>query len=125
MKAYLKNLRHSPRKVRLVADLVKGKSVNQALVELDFLAKRASTPIKSLILSAVANAKQTGAEEENLFIKEIRVDKGLVLKRIRPAAMGSAHRMNKRMSKVAVVLGEKEGAVKKEKKGAKKAAAKK
>jgi len=116
MKAFLKNLRQSPRKVRLVANLVKGKNVNQALIELDFLAKRGSTPIKALLLSAVANAKQKGADQENLFIKEIRVDKGLVLKRLRPAAMGSAHQMKKRMSKVAIVLGEKETTAKKDKK---------
>lgn len=115
MKAYLKNLRQSPRKVRLVASLVKGKTVNQALSELDFLAKRASTPIKALLLSAVANAKQTGAEQANLFIKELRVDQGIVLKRVRPAAMGSAHQMKKRASKITIILGEKV-ADKKEKK---------
>lgn len=115
MKAYLKNLRQSPRKVRLVANLIKGKAVNKALTELDFLAKRASTPVKALLLSAIANAKQTGADQANLFIKEIRVDQGLVMKRVRPAAMGSAHQMKKRASKIAIILGEK-AAEKKEKK---------
>lgn len=107
MKAFLKNYRQSPRKVRLVADLVKGKNVKEALIELDFLAKRASTPIKKLLLSAVANAKNQGIEAENLFIKEFRVDKGIVMKRIMPAAMGSAHRINKRTSHVELILAEK------------------
>ena len=121
MKAYLKNYRQSPRKVRLVAGLIKGKDVPNALVELDFLAKRAGDPIKKLLLSAIANAKQMGLEKENLFIKEIRVDKGIVMKRMMPAAMGSAHRINKRTSHILLVLAEKAGKIeKKVKKEAKK-----
>ena len=108
MRAFLKNYRQSPRKVRLVADLVRGKKVNDAVRELDFLAKRASAPIKKLLLSAVANAKQKGTEAENLFIKELRVDKGMVMKRLMPRAMGSASRINKRMSHLTLVLGERE-----------------
>ncbi len=107
MKAFLKNYRQSPRKVRLVAGLIKGKSVNQAVVELDFLAKRAGFPIKKLLLSAVANAKNVGVEKENLFIKELRVDKGITMKRMMPAAMGSGHRINKRTSHLNILLGEK------------------
>ena len=107
MKAFLKNYRQSPRKIRLVADLVKGKKVQDALIELNFLAKRASTPIKKLLLSAVANAKGQGKEMENLYVKEIQVDKGIVMKRMMPAAMGSAHRINKRTSRVNIVLAEK------------------
>lgn len=107
MKAFLKNYRQSPRKVRLVANLVKGKNVGSAIAELDFLAKRAGAPIKKLLMSAVANAKNQGMEAENLFIKELRVDKGIIMKRIMPAAMGSAHRINKRTSRVNIVLAEK------------------
>jgi len=107
MKAFLKNYRQSPRKVRLVAGLIRGKNVDEALVQLGFLAKRASDPIKKLLLSAVANAKQIGAEKENLFIKEIRVDKGIVMKRMMPAAMGTGHRINKRTSHILLVLAEK------------------
>lgn len=103
----MKNYRQSPRKVRLVADLVKGKQVTEALTELDFLAKRAGTPIKKLLLSAVANAKNQGLKAENLFIQELRVDKGIVMKRMMPAAMGSAHRINKRTSHIEIVLVEK------------------
>lgn len=81
MKAFLKNYRQSPRKVRLVTDLVKGKTVKQALVELSFLPKRASLPIKKLIESAAANAKSTNkANVEDLVISNITVDKGIVLK---------------------------------------------
>lgn len=107
MKAFLKNYRQAPRKVRLVAGLIKGKNVAQAIAELDFLAKRAGLPIKKLLLSAVANAKQQGKEVENLFIKELRVDKGIVMKRMMPAAMGSGHRINKRTSHLNLLLGEK------------------
>ena len=119
MKAFLKNYRQSPRKVRLVAGLIKGKSVAEAIAELDFLAKRAGLPIKKLLLSAVANAKQMGIEMENLFIKELRVDKGIVMKRMMPAAMGSGHRINKRTSHLNLILGQKlaeKVAVKKSKK---------
>lgn len=107
MKAFLKNYRQSPRKVRLVADLIKGKDADKALVELGFLAKRASDPIKKLLNGAIANAKNAGYEKENLFVKEIRVDKGIVMKRIMPRAMGRASRINKRTSHVTLVLAEK------------------
>jgi len=115
MKAFLKNYRQAPRKVRLVASLIKGKNVSEALVELDFLAKRAGLPIKKLLLSAVANAKQMGMEAENLFIKELRVDKGITMKRMMPVAMGTGHRINKRTSHLNIVLGEKVAPVKKTK----------
>ena len=115
MKAFLKNYRQSPRKVRLVAGLIKGKNVTQAVAELDFLAKRAGLPIKKLLLSAVANAKQMGIEADNLFIKELRVDKGIVMRRMMPAAMGTGHRINKRTSHLNILLAEKVVAVKKSK----------
>lgn len=107
MKAFLKNYRQSPRKVRLVASLVKGKSVDEALLELDFLAKRASSPLRKLLLSAVSNAKNLGKEKENLKILELRVDKGIVMKRFMPRAMGRASRINKRTSHVTIILGDK------------------
>jgi len=107
MKAFLKNYRQAPRKVRLVAGLIKGKSVEEAIAILDFLAKRAGFPIKKLLLSAVANALQAGIEKENLFVKELRVDKGIVMKRMMPAAMGTGHRINKRTSHLSLVLAEK------------------
>jgi large subunit ribosomal protein L22 len=107
MKSFLKNYRQSPRKVRLVADLVRGKNVNDALLQLDFLPKRASEPMKKLLNSAIANALNNGSDLLNLFVKEIRVDKGIVMKRMMPAAMGSGHRINKRTSHISIVLGEK------------------
>lgn len=113
MKAFLKNYRQAPRKVRLVAELVKGKTVGQAIAELDFLAKRAGLPIKKLLLSAVANAKSMGIEVDGLYVKELRVDKGITMKRMMPAAMGTGHRINKRTSHVNILLAEKVLPVKK------------
>jgi large subunit ribosomal protein L22 len=107
MKAFLKNYRQSPRKVRLVAGLIRGKKVSEAIAELDFLAKRAGLPVKKLLLSAVSNAKQMGVEEDNLYIKELRVDKGITMKRMMPAAMGTGHRINKRTSHLFILLAEK------------------
>ena len=121
MKAFLKNYRQSPRKVRLVASLLKGKSVDTAMIELDFLAKRSSMPIKKLLSSAIANAKANfNLDKENLIIKEIRVDKGIVMKRMMPAAMGTGHRINKRTSHVFILLEEKgKGKTKQDKKSKK------
>lgn len=115
MKAFLKNYRQSPRKVRLVANLIKGKNTKIALVELDFLPKRAGLPIKKLLLSAIANATNLGISKDNLFIKELRVDKGIVMKRMMPAAMGTGHRINKRTSHITLSLAEKVVAVPKTK----------
>ena len=107
MKAYLKNYRQAPRKVRLVATLIKGKSVAIADLELKHLAKRAALPMEKLLASAVANAKMGGADVENLFVKEIRVDKGVVMKRQMPRAFGRAAPIHKHNSHVILVLGEK------------------
>jgi large subunit ribosomal protein L22 len=74
MKAELKTYNQSPRKVRLVTDLVKGKKVADAIVALSFLPKRASLPIKKLIESAAANAKSQGEDVKDLTVKNIRVD---------------------------------------------------
>lgn len=105
MKAFLKNYRQSPRKVRLLADLVRGKKVNQALVMLDIAPKRASDAVIKLIKSAKANAiANDKANEDELFIKSIEVNKAPTLKRFRPRARGSASRINKRQSHLTVVL---------------------
>jgi len=112
--ALLNNYRQSPRKVRLVATLLSGKSVSEALVALQFVNKRASLPIATLINSAVANAKNNfSLDKENLFIKELRVDAGPVLKRRMPRARGRAFPIHKRTSHVRLVLAEKVGAAKK------------
>jgi large subunit ribosomal protein L22 len=105
MKATLKNYRQSPRKVRLLADLVRGKKAADALTTLKFLDKRAAGPFAKVIASAIANAKQAGADESKLFIKAVVVDKGTVLKRSMPRARGSASRINKRNSHISVELG--------------------
>lgn len=107
MKAVLKNYRQSPRKVRLIADLVRGKKATEALTILKFVDKRASGPFSKVILSAIANAKGQGKTEEKLFIKSVAVDKGTVLKRSMPRARGSASPINKRNSHISVELGEK------------------
>jgi len=132
MKAFLKNYRQSPRKVRLVADFVRGKKVENALLDLQFMPKRASSAISKLIASAKANAVNNFKVTDSLFIKEITVDDGPTLKRHRPVSRGRAHGINKRTSHVNVVLGVKEDkpvkkAVKKEEKvpAVKKVAAKK
>jgi len=110
MKAYLKNYRQAPRKVRLVAGLIKGKSVAVAELELKHLAKRAALPMEKLLASAVANAKVAGADVENLMVKEVTVDKGVVLKRMMPRAFGRGAAIHKHASHVTLVLGLKNGA---------------
>lgn len=104
VKASLSNYRQSPRKVRLVANLVRGRKVKEAVAELGFLAKRASEPVKKLIESAVANAKHLSIPSEDLYIKEIRVDQGVVLKRSMPRARGRAFQILKRSSHILLVL---------------------
>jgi len=105
MKASLANLRISPRKVRLVANLVKGKTVEQALAQLTFLTKRSSNPLSKLIKSAVANATENSkADKAKLFVKNVRVDKGQVLKRSMARAFGRSAPIYKRSSHVEVTL---------------------
>ena len=106
MKAYLKNYRQAPRKVRLVANLIKGKPVMMAELELKHLAKRAALPMEKLLASAVANAVVGGANAENLMVKDVRVDKGLVMKRMMPRAFGRGAPIHKHMSHVMLTLSE-------------------
>ena len=105
MKAYLKNYRQSPRKVRLLADLVRGKKVTVALSQLKFVNKRAVHPLTKLITSAVANAKVAGRDADTLSIKKVTVDQGVTYKRIRARARGRAARINKRNSNITIELG--------------------
>lgn len=107
MKAILKNYRQSPRKVRLIADLVRGKEVKKALDMLTFVNKRAALPFTKLIKSAEANAKSQGMDVSRLIVKSVAVDKGTVLKRFMPRARGTASRINKRNSHIKVELGTK------------------
>ena len=108
MKAFLKNYRQSPRKVRLVAELIKSKRVADALLILDTLPKRASGPVSVLLSSAIANAKVAGVGPENLYVENVTVNKGIVMKRSMPRARGSASRINKRTSHVMLTLIEKD-----------------
>ncbi len=105
MKAYLKGYRQAPRKVRLVANLIKGKTAERALIELDMLPKRASLPMRKLLLSAVANAKEnSGIELAALMVKEVRVDQGTILKRWMPKSHGSQDPIHKHTSHVMLEL---------------------
>lgn len=114
-KATLSNFRQSPRKMRMVVNAVRGKKVADVLVNLDFIAKKASLPVKTLIMSALANAKSLDIPTENLIVKTIKVDGGPILYRRRPASRGSAHPIRKRTSSIFVELGEKEEKKKKQK----------
>jgi large subunit ribosomal protein L22 len=106
MKAKLSNYRQSPRKVRLVTDLVKGKKVSDALIQLSFVPKRASLPVEKLLRSAIANAIVKGFNEANLTVVNIEVNEGVTLKRMMPRARGSSARINKRTSHITMTLGE-------------------
>jgi large subunit ribosomal protein L22 len=104
MKAKLKNYRQSPRKVRLVADLVRGKKLDKALTLLDFSDKKAARGIKKVVRSASANAKNIGLEVRDLLVGKITVDKGVTIKRWMPRARGRATPINKRTSNISVEL---------------------
>lgn len=107
--AKLNNCPTSPRKMRLVADLIRGLQVEKALAILKFNSKESSRRLEKLLLSAIANwqAKNEDADIEaaDLFIKQITVDSGAMLKRLRPAPQGRAHRIRKRSNHVTLVLG--------------------
>lgn len=106
--AVLKNCPTSPRKMRLVTDMIKGVEVNRALDMLRYSKKEASKKVEKLLLSAIANwqSKNEGAriEESNLFVKEAYVDQSRTLKRIQPAPQGRAHRIRKRSNHVTIVV---------------------
>ncbi len=106
MKARLRYLRVSPRKTRLVADLIRGKNVEEAINILTFTRRAASEPLRKLIESALANAEHAELETDGLFVETIYVDEGPTQRRYRPRAMGRATRINKRTSHVNVVLGQ-------------------
>lgn len=106
--ATLKYARISARKVKIVADLIRGKDVTEALAIVKFTPKAASDIIEKLLKSAIANAENNhNMDSKNLYIKEIYANQGPTLKRIRPAAKGSAVRIRKRTSHITIVLSEK------------------
>jgi len=106
--ASLKNVPTSPRKMRLVCDLIRGKKVNYALNILRFEAKQGAKRVEKLLLSAVSNwqAKNPDAkvEDANLYVKKITVDSGRMMKRLRTAPQGRAHRIRKRSNHVTLVI---------------------
>jgi large subunit ribosomal protein L22 len=112
-KAKLRFLRMSPRKVRLVVDLVRGLDVDKALPQLRFSKKDAARPVRKLIESAVANAVNNHKlTREALYIESIAVDQGPTIKRFKPRAFGRATMIRKRMSHVTLTLAEREGLAK-------------
>ena len=107
--AKLNNCPTSPRKMRLIADLIRGERIDKALSVLRFSPKESSGRLEKLLLSAVANwqakNEDSDVEKAGLFVKEIRVDSARMLKRLRPAPQGRAHRIRKRSNHVTLVLG--------------------
>jgi large subunit ribosomal protein L22 len=107
VKAKAKHIRMSPRKVRLVADAVRGLGAEKALEQLRFINKKAVLPVAKLINSAIASAENNyELEKDNLFIKEIRIDEGVTIKRWMPRARGRATPLRKRTSHINLILGE-------------------
>mgnify|MGYP003572243520 FL=1 len=106
--ARLNNVPTSPRKMRLVADLVRGMDADKALYVLQFSPKEASRRLYKLLLSAIANWKEKNEgsriEESRLYIKEVFVDSGRMLKRVQPAPQGRAHRIRKRSNHVTLIV---------------------
>lgn len=113
-KATLSNYRQSPRKARLVANMVRGKKVGDAIITLSFVPKKTAQPIQKLISSALSNAKNLSIPTDNLVVKEIRVDGGKILYRRLPMSRGRAFSIRKRTAHINVTLAE--GAGKKAKK---------
>jgi large subunit ribosomal protein L22 len=111
--AKLNNVPTSPRKMRLVADMIRGMAVDRALSVLKFDSKHSSGRLEKLLVSAISNWQNKHTDERledaNLFIKEIKVDSGRMLKRLRPAPQGRAHRIRKRSNHVTLVVASRNG----------------
>ncbi|MEE9132496.1 MAG: 50S ribosomal protein L22 [Gemmatimonadota bacterium] len=113
-KAVARYLRQSPRKMRLVADLIRGQSVNEAYAILQFNTKKAARPVEKILRSAVANAMYRADEQgerldvDELYVKKAHVDEGPTFKRWRARAMGRASPIRKRTSHVTVIVDRKE-----------------
>ncbi len=107
MKAKLNNYRQAPRKVRLVTDLIKGKSVERARAELEHLPKRAADPIFKLLNSASVNLSKGGETHDikDMYVRSITVDRGMIMKRSMPRAHGRAFRIHKHSSHINIELG--------------------
>lgn len=110
--AKLRNYPTSPRKMRLLADLIRGMQVEKALAELEHNPKDPAVPLRKLVVSAISNWKQKneGGDESSLIVKTIMVDGARVLKRMRPAPQGRGYRVRKRSNHITVVVDSKESA---------------
>src|SRR4051812_19868346 len=106
--AQLNNYRQSPRKVRLVANFMRGKNAETALASLDYVDKRASEVLKKLLQSALSNAKNRDIATDKLYVREITVNSGETLYRRMPAPRGRAMMIRKKTSRIILVLGEKQ-----------------
>ena len=113
MKATLASHNQTPRKVRLVTELVKGKKISSALAILQFLPKRASEPIAKLIKSAIANAKEKGENPDEMIVKSITVESAGMLKKYMPRAMGRATLIRRRKSRITLDLGNQKSEIRK------------
>lgn len=106
--AKLNNVPTPPRKMRLIADMIRGRKVSEALNILKFEAKQGAPKMEKLLLSAIANWQEKNEdvrlEDADLFIKEVKVDGGRMLKRLRPAPQGRAHRIRKRSNHITLVV---------------------
>jgi large subunit ribosomal protein L22 len=98
--------RIAPRKARLVADLIRGMNIDDAMTQLEFSKKRAAWYLKAVLKSAIANAEEQDADVQSLFVQESRVDEGPTIKRFQPKDRGRAHPIHKRTSHLHVVVGE-------------------
>jgi large subunit ribosomal protein L22 len=107
--AKLSSLRIAPRKVRIVVNTIRGKSVAEAISILTYTQKAAALPVKKLIESAAANARKAGRDVDNLYVTTVTVDQGQTFKRFMPRAMGRSFRVEKKTSHVHVTLDEKAG----------------
>ncbi len=106
-KARLRFCRVAPRKARIVADMIRGRNVEEAISLLEFTPKKSAQIIRKVLHSAIANAEDTGeVDVDRLFIKRITVDQGPTLKRYRPRAQGRAYRINKKTSHIVLVVDE-------------------
>jgi len=108
--AIWKYARISPRKMRLIADVIRGKNVNEAIDVVKFTNKKAAAMMEKVLKSALSNAQnknENGIDMNNLMVKEVFVDGGPMLKRFRPRAMGRAFRIRKRTSHITIVVGTK------------------
>jgi large subunit ribosomal protein L22 len=104
-KAILRYCRIAPRKVRIVADLIRGRAVEEAMSLLEFTPKRSAQVLRKILHSAIANAEDTSeASVDQLYVKRIQVDQGPILKRYRPRAQGRAYRINKKTSHIVLVV---------------------